>query len=438
MALQGRLRESAEAVCDAVAAVDDGPLVVALSGGPDSAVAAWACVTIRPAGTVRAIHIDHGWPASAQLHQAASAVAEHLELPLEIVTVVPAAGPSPEGLAREARLAALAEAAKGQHIITGHHADDAAETVIGNLLRGAGITGLTGIASVRLPFVRPLIGIRRSDLRALAEALQLPFVDDPSNDDLTLRRNLVRHRVLPALDATIEGDLVEVLGRTARHLAAEDSYLDEVVPQLALVEDDGAVLLAVAPLLTWQPVLAGRAVRKALRRAHPPYPGTEREVEVVMAVAKGERPRGDLTGGLIAEREGPHLAIYPGVAPAPPAPVQLRIPSRVVFGRHEIVAKLNGAEDGAKMSHDWCRLSLPDGDLVIRCHVPGDRIDIDGGSKSVADAFGEAGVALRKRSAWPVVESHGRIAWIAGVRVAQWARVGKSATSWVELERRNA
>lgn len=438
MALQGWLEESAEAVCQAVANLDPGRLVVAISGGADSAVVAWACATVRPGGTVRAIHVDHGWSASVELRRAATAIAERLELPFEIVSVTPASGPSREGAAREARLAALAEAAKGERIITGHHADDAAETVIANLLRGAGITGLSGIAPARLPFVRPLLSFRRDQLRRLAEGLGLPFVDDPANDDLTFRRNLVRHQVLPELDSRIDGDLVEVLGRTASHLAAEDAYLEEIVPQPALVDDHGATLLAIAPLVTLPPVLARRAVRIALRQVHPPYPGTAREVGVVMSVLTGERIRGDLSGGLVAEREGPFVAIYVSEPVEPPSLVDLVVPGAVVFGAHRIVA--SGAPDGRRthLSHDQCRLSLHDPNLTVRTAWPGDRIDIGGGTKSVADALGEAAIPQRKRSAWPVVVSRGRIAWVAGVRRAHWARGEASATNWVELERRDA
>ena len=75
MALSGELSPTAVAARAAVAELDDGPLVVALSGGADSAVAAWACADSRPSGSVRAIHINHGWPASTELQAAAEAIA---------------------------------------------------------------------------------------------------------------------------------------------------------------------------------------------------------------------------------------------------------------------------------------------------------------------------------------------------------------------------
>jgi tRNA(Ile)-lysidine synthase len=386
---------------------------------------------------VRAIHVDHGWEASPQLSKAAQAIADQLGLSLELIPVTVAAGSSPEGLAREARLAALEASAGSAWIVTGHHADDAAETVLGNLLRGSGVTGLTGIPVRRDRFRRPLLAFRRAELLRLAEALGLSFVDDPANDALELRRNLIRHQVIPELDRHIEGDLVELLGRTARHLDATDSYLATVTPDLAVREDQGALLLPVAPLLTGPTVLAARAVRDVLRRVHPPYPGTTREVETVFSVARRQSLRADLSGRWIAEAEGPYVAIYQPGEMTLPAVVELPVPGHVAFGSHVIVANPVGDAHKLHLSTDRVRVAVPAG-LQIRTVQPGDRIDMTGGSKSAADALGEAAVPLRKRAAWPVVECRARIAWIPGVRVASWAREQSADDMWVELERRSA
>jgi tRNA(Ile)-lysidine synthase len=435
MAVPGGLSHFGDEVCGAVAVLPAGPLVVALSGGADSAVAAWACQSARPQGSVRAVHVNHGWTASDRLQQAAVRIAEKLDLPLEIVSVTPGDAPSPEGAAREVRLAALDQAARSDIIVMGHHADDAAETVVGNLLRGAGATGLAGIAPERLPFVRPLIGFRRQNLRQLATELELPFLDDPSNDDREIRRNLIRHEILPELDSHVEGELVEIVGRSAQHLAADDAYLDEATPPDIAVMDGDTTLLAVAPLVTVPAVLAKRAIRAALRKVHPPYPGTSREVEAVLAVTLGSAPRRDLSDGYVVEKEGPYVAIHRPAEPIVPDPIELSVPGRTVFGSHIITAMPGSTKPPARMSHDWCRLALPTGRLAVRAPQPGDRVDIGTGSKKVADALNEAGIALRKRSAWPVIESRGRIAWVAGVRVAAWARVETSLSTWIELER---
>ncbi len=438
MAVSGELSPAALAALAAVADLEPGPLVIALSGGADSGAAAWACAASRPEGTVRAVHINHGWEASSQLEQAAVAIAARLDLPIEVVAVEPERLGSPEAAAREVRLAALVEAAGGALVVMGHHADDAAETIVGNLLRGAGATGLSGIAARRDPFLRPFIDLRRAVLRRVADEFDLPYVDDPSNEDRDLRRNLIRHEIMPELDRHLPGELVDVVVRSAQHLAAEDAYLDDAAVGDIVAADGGVTLLAVAPLVTMPAVLAKRAIRSALRQVHPPYPGTTREVEAVMAVTMGTVPRRDLSDGLVVEREGPYVSIRRPAEVHVDEPVELSVPGRVQFGAHIIRAVAAPSGEKLSMSPDWCRLALPSGQLRVRAAVSGDRVDIGTGSKKVTDALNEAGIPLRKRPAWPVVESRGRIAWVAGVRVASWARVETSLSTWVELERQTA
>ncbi|MDJ0925285.1 MAG: tRNA lysidine(34) synthetase TilS [Acidimicrobiia bacterium] len=434
MAVSGGLTALAEAVTAAVERLEPGPVVVALSGGPDSAVAAWACTQAKGTDSVRAVHIDHGWDASAAMLAAAQAVADRLAIEMKIVQVTLPSGPSPEGIAREARLSALVDAAGSDRIVTGHHADDVAETVVGNLLRGAGVTGLAGIPADRGPFVRPLLSFRRSDLRQLGEYLELPFTDDPANEDRTLRRNLIRHELLPELDRHIQGELVSLLGRTASHMAAIDAYLDLITPHLGATADESAILVPTAPLVTAPNALAVRMVRSVLRRINPPYPGTSREVAAVLGVARGETSRVDLSSGWVAVGEGPHVAIYRPEPADPPPQTALPVPGRVRFGNHVIAARLVESGYKAHMSHDRARVAVAD-DLVVRAAAPGDRITLASGSKTVADAFNESAIPQRKRPAWPLVVRHARIVWIAGVRVAGWAR-DASAGTWIELERR--
>ena len=437
MVVSGGLNQLSKSLLGAVASIEPGPIAVALSGGPDSAIAAWACVEARPAGSVRAVHVDHGWEASARLAEAARAIADQLGISLEIVSITVDPGPSPEGTARIARLQALDGLAGGAWIVTGHHADDSAETMLLNLFRGAGLTGMAGIPEARDRFVRPLLHFRSAQLRQLAEAVGLPFIDDPANQDLGLRRNLVRHRVLPDLVGHLGSDVVENLNRAGAHLAAADGFLEEITPPLVIREDEGALLLPIAPLVTAPDELAARMVRAALRRINPPYPGTSRQVRAVLDVARRSVTRADLSAGWVAAEEGAYVAVYRQV-PDVPAPLPLPIPGSVTFGEHLITAQVVGHGRTGHLSHDRTRVAIPS-DLVIRAPLPGDRIELEGGTKTVADALGEAAVPRRKRSAWPVVESRARIAWVPGVRVASWARRHSGdGDNWVELERRSA
>ena len=140
-----------------------------------------------------AIHVDHGLRAgSADDAEVVRATAERFGARFEARTVEVALGPNVEARARAARYAALPP-----DVLTGHTADDQAETILLNLVRGAGLDGLRGMPRAR----RPLIQLRRSETHALCDEVGLTPVTDPMNASHALRRNRVRHELLPLLDA---------------------------------------------------------------------------------------------------------------------------------------------------------------------------------------------------------------------------------------------
>jgi tRNA(Ile)-lysidine synthase len=177
--------------------------------------------------------------------------------------------------------------------LTGHTADDQAETMVLNLLRGAAIDGLAGI---RPGPTKPILGLRRSETHALCEAVGVVPLFDPTNADPAFRRNRVRHELLPLLDAVAERDLVPVLTRQGRLLRDDADLLDALAG--ALDPTDCRALVA-APL-----PLARRAVRRWLTDEHPPDAAT---VDRVLAVARCEAAACELPGGGRVGRSGMRL-----------------------------------------------------------------------------------------------------------------------------------
>ncbi|MGD2051519.1 MAG: tRNA lysidine(34) synthetase TilS [Acidimicrobiia bacterium] len=437
MARPRRLTDLAAAVEAAAGAVlPDGPAVAALGGGADSAVAAWACCRVAGPDRIRACHVAHGWPDSPLLEKAARTLASRLGIDLSVVAVEVPAGPSPEGQARLARLAALERDAAGATIVTGHQRDDLAETVLSNLLRGAGTAGLGGITPGRGPLVRPLLDFTREELRDLAEWLELPFVDDPANDEPAARRNVLRHEILPLLEARFNPQLRGALARAGRLLQDDEAALDALAAAVPLRRDGAAVLIPVAPLVTAGPAVASRVVRRALRLAHPPYPGDRRQVTVVLDAAGDGPAAGDLGGGLVATREGPYVAIHRPAGASEGFPAQpLSVPGRVAAGEWALTAAATDGTGPIPLGPFRTRIApaaAGDG-LSVRPARDGDRIDIGGGHKTVRHALAEAGIPARLRPGWPVVEARGKIAWLAGARRAAWARPSDPAGDAVEL-----
>lgn len=186
-------------------------LVVAYSGGLDSEVLLHALAGLRGSFSTEllALHVDHGLQGeAAEWSELCQQRAAALDIDCEVlkVDVDTNSGKGTEAAAREARYGAFrAIVQHGDWLLSAHHKDDQAETLLLNLLRGSGPAGLAGIGEVQ-PFgpawlVRPLLPFSRNDLRHYAEEHDLEWIDDPSNEDRRFDRNYLRHEVFPVLHA---------------------------------------------------------------------------------------------------------------------------------------------------------------------------------------------------------------------------------------------
>jgi tRNA(Ile)-lysidine synthase len=150
------------------------------------------------------------------------------------------AGSGPEAAAREARYAALEQAAGPRELVLlGHTLDDQAETVLLGLARGSGLRSLSGMAVVRGHFVRPLLGLRRAVTVACCAEFGLEPWLDPHNADGRFARVRVRQRVLPMLEAELGPGVAEALARTAELARADADLLDELAAEQAEATADG-------------------------------------------------------------------------------------------------------------------------------------------------------------------------------------------------------
>jgi len=268
------------------------PVVCGLSGGADST--ALVALAIAAGCQVTAIHVHHGLRSDAD-NDAAIACdnAERLGAEFRLVHVDLAAGPNLEARARAVRLQAL-----GPDAMTGHTADDQAETLLLALLRGAGATGLSAITPGHR---HPILDLRTTETRLLCAGLDMAVADDPTNDDTRFRRNRIRHQLLPLLDDIAERDVAPLLNRTASLLRADDLLLDELSRAIDPTDVD--------QLNTAPGPLAARAVRRWLEIDG--YPPDAAAVARVMDVAAGTAPACELAGGIRVVRQGSRLAHYP-------------------------------------------------------------------------------------------------------------------------------
>ena len=266
----------------------------AVSGGPDSL--ALLVLAVEAGLMVTAWHVDHGLrPGSDAEGERVAVVADSLGAAAVSVTAMVGDGPNLEARAREARLDALPDG-----VLTGHTADDQAETVLLNLLRGSGIHGSAGIGD---PGRRPLLGLRRSETRALCVACGLEPLDDPMNDDPRFVRNRIRNEVLPLLAEVSDRDPVPLLARHAG-LAGEAVVLLDAL--IADIDPTDARTLAML-----SPELARLALRGWLTGLLGGRPPDAAAIDRVFDVAVGLVRATEVTGGLRIERSRGRLRPLP-------------------------------------------------------------------------------------------------------------------------------
>jgi tRNA(Ile)-lysidine synthase len=302
-----------------------GPRVVALSGGADSACLAYL---VSRAGGGRALHVDHGQPASPRLREAAVAVAAATGLELAVLSI--AVAPFSEGSARRERYRVLLAALEpGEWLLTAHTADDQAETVLANLLRGSGVEGLVGIPARRAPVARPLLAVPRAVTREIAALAGLDWYDDPTNEDTTFLRNRIRRQLLPALEAAYNPQLRRRLVDTAAITAGLLATIDLVPGR----PRGNGVVVAWGMLQAVGEARAGRSLRELMRPLLGGYGPTRAEVERAWEVVTGTRRAAEVQGGWRISRSGPWLEISrPGGEVIPSEPVTWRVPGWARFG----------------------------------------------------------------------------------------------------------
>jgi tRNA(Ile)-lysidine synthase len=210
-------------------------VALAFSGGVDSTVLAHLLVKKRGKfGGIRLLHVDHGLqPASAEWSRHCARLARAWRVPFVALkaNIQRRSGESPEAAARDARYQLLFEAmAPGEVLVTAQHRDDQVETLLLQLFRGAGVTGLSGMPAIATfgpgPVVRPLLDVSRSEIETLARKARLRWIEDPSNADTRFSRNFLRQRLMPLIREHWPG-AEKAMSRSAAHMAAAAALLNE-------------------------------------------------------------------------------------------------------------------------------------------------------------------------------------------------------------------
>ncbi len=297
------------------------PLGVAYSGGADSTALLYAAAQRWP-GQVSALHVHHGLQAAADdFVRVCEETCRSLGVPLQLVHVDARAaeGQSPEDAARLARYRALAQAASAsglKSVLLGQHADDQVETLLLALSRGAGLPGLSAMATQfergGMLFLRPLLQVPASGLRDWLLREGKAFVDDPTNTDERYTRNRIRAKLLPVLQDSFP-QFRETFARSARHAAQAQGLLIELAGEdLARV----GVPPRIKALQQLSPARQGNVLRHWLVTAHQAAPSAAQLEQLLGQIeactTRGHRIELKVAAGQV-RRDGEALAYLPQI-----------------------------------------------------------------------------------------------------------------------------
>lgn len=401
--------------------------LVAVSGGSDSVALLdlmATCPDLRGADLVVA-HADHGIdPASPGVALGVEELARAYGLPCEVgrLSLGPAAS---ETLARARRYQWLEQVRRrcaADYVVTAHHADDQAETVLMRVLKGSGPAGLAAMSCRRGRIVRPLLPFRRVELARHVQQRGLAVWDDPANENPAHLRSWLRTALLPMVRTTlpaVDANLGRVAVQAAVDRTAWDAVLD-TLPDLDCRDEPGGISVAVAPLQGYASALALGVLSAAARRAGTTL-GPKRASQVLQLALQGASgtsfPLGDAWQ---AERAFDRLRL---VAIDGAAAATANVPVIAICGDAGDecwdgwqLAWRREAAPPAQRRDGMTAWFIPDR-MYVRGWRAGDRIrPLAGrGSRPVVRCFQDARVPRSRRPAWPVFATGRGVLWVPGV-----------------------
>ena len=450
-----------------------GRVLVALSGGPDSVgllhllreLAARAELTV--AGIA---HLNHTLRAAAEDDERfCRSLAADLDVPIavecaDVKALARERRTSLEDAGRRARYAFFDRAARelgAGAVATGHTLDDQAETFLLQLIRGAGPRGLSSISPRNGLVCRPLLDVRRAEVRQWLEARSLPFREDESNDDPAFTRNRVRHRLMPMLRQEFSPGIVDVLGREAAIAREDEAYLQseaiEVARSVVLASED-AVDVDAAALRLLDSAIASRVARIALARlASDRYIGYD-HVAAFLALARRTEASALSLPGQNARLTGDRILLrrdFP-VGFANSFRFPLSIPGEVLLEPQgwAVSVEVGGDPAALELSPGPGLASQPEAGrlavavqtdavalpLAVRSRQRGDRLrpaGMRGRQKKLQDLFVDRKIARVRRDTVPlVVDRNDRILWVVGEAPAEDFRVTEPSQGVLLLKAR--
>lgn len=382
-------------------------VICAVSGGADSVALLFAMYLLRERLdiTLEAAHFNHRL--RGEESDADEAFVKELcgryDIPLHLGSgrILPGKK-GLEAAAREARYAFL-RSLPGK-IATAHTADDNAETVLLHLVRGTGLKGLGGISPMNGNVIRPMLTVTRRGVEAFLSEYALPHREDSTNATDLFLRNRIRRNVMPLL-LQENPSLAENLSDMALGLREDEDYLSQMA---------GETLPGVTELREMHPALRARALERFLKENGVPEP-EKRHIALLEQLVFSDKPsaQADLPGGITVTRRYDTLVVLGEAQP---------LSERVLEGSLELPKlglRVVCAEADTIVNTPDTFTVVPEGRIVVRSRLPGDRIRLSGGTKSLKKLFIDRKIPASERLRIPIIADEAGVLGVWGIGADQ-------------------
>lgn len=401
-------------------------LTVALSGGVDSVVLLHALHTLSCSMNfeLSAVHVEHGIsPFASQWSNFCQARCDALGVPLQISRLQVKKTPqvSLEAAARHARYQIFKQI-QTDFIVLAQHQDDQVETILLQLLRGAGVKGLGGMPVARkldtsgtVKLLRPLLDITRATIMQYAQQYQLEWVTDESNEDITYNRNFLRHNIFPLIEARLPA-YRHTLSRAGCHLAEASHLLDE------LADSDSKFTmkngeLRIERLRQLSLPRAKNLLRYLFSQQDAMQPSTVKLAEILRQLLRaGDDTRLHLIFGEV------EIRCFKGLVKIQPARIPPKITTPLIWHGEQtwILESLGGAIEWRRQANGGIDpQKLIDQSVTARLRIGGERFqpDCQRPRRSLKKILQEASIPPWERDTLPLIYSGDRLVWVPGIGI---------------------
>jgi len=453
-------------------------IVMALSGGADSVALLHALITLQShlkISKIFAAHINHGLRDSAIDDQNfVINLCKTMQIPLKIYsadirTLAKEEHLTIEEAGRKQRYIFLNEACKyfdAAKIVTGHHQNDNAETVLLNLARGAGLRGLCGISYVNGNVIRPLLNVSRKEIEVYITKHHLQYVSDLSNFTHDYARDRIRHSVLPALEKATQPQVVQTIAKNAALLRADEDFL-EVTSQRAFVEctchyspeqvpltgnSPNIISINAQTLSTLHQAISSRVLRHAISQLTSLRNLTSTHIQSLYRLTQAKSGKEIHLPGLIARKEYSNIIITRPTPPYNMKEVTLSINSTYETSLLNMAVSISDTPPNNFLSPNvkntilHCTkcfdYGIVIGEITLRTRRSGDKITLGTSrlfTKKLQDYFTDTKTPKHMRDKIPIIACGSDVLWVLDSRNTISAKYISSDTNknliWISLWR---